>query len=82
MRHERPTTSTAERSMSRSRVDRLREELIPGGAFENEIAEALNCSGRQVQRLHLPFVKIGIRHVYDVPGSRDVLRRRSSAGAA
>ncbi len=63
------------RKPSRSRVERLRDELLPNGAFEEEIAEALNCSERQVQRLRLPFRKIGI---YDVPGSREALRSRSS----
>ena len=65
-----------------SRVDRLRDELFPNGALEGEMAVALDCSERQVQRLLLPFWKLGTKQIYNVPGSREVLRRRHSINAA
>ena len=59
-----------------SRVDLLREKLLPNGAFEDEMAAALQCSRRQIQRLGLPFTKNGETRIYDVPGSREAIRRR------
>jgi hypothetical protein len=51
-----PTTEFAKTS---TRVERLREALLPGLAFEDEIAEALNCSRRTVQRLRCPLCGSG-----------------------
>jgi hypothetical protein len=64
---------------SDSRVRRIREALLPDHAYEDELAEALDCSRRKVQRLGLPFVKIGARRAYSISGSRDVLRRQQAA---
>jgi hypothetical protein len=62
-----------------ARIEQIRGELLPGGAFEFEIAEALNCSTRHVKRLNLPFRKFGSRRIYDVPGSREVIRNHVQA---
>ena len=58
-----------------TRVERIRDELLPDGALEEEIAQAINCSPRQVQRLNLPYKKLGAKRVYDVSGARDIVRR-------
>jgi hypothetical protein len=65
-----------------SRAERLRDELLPDQAFEEEIAAALACSRRTVQRLNLPYVKVGTRRIYIVSGSRDVLQRPPAPEAA
>jgi hypothetical protein len=61
---------------NRETVPSLRERLLPGVAFEDEVAKALNCSRRTVQRLGLPFVRIGKRRGYLVSGAHDEIRRR------
>lgn len=58
-----------------TRVERIRDELFPDGALEEEIAQAINCSPRQVQRLNLPYKKLGTKRVYDVSGARNIVRR-------
>jgi hypothetical protein len=60
------TTPTTKFAKTSTRVERLREALLPGLAFEDEIAEALNCSRRTVQRLRLPFVRVGMRRAYSL----------------
>jgi hypothetical protein len=42
----------------------LRERLIPDGASEEEIAKALRKCRRSVQRLGLPFRKVGRTRIY------------------
>ena len=37
------------------RIVQIREALLPGGAFEWELAAALDCSRRKVQELKLPL---------------------------
>ena len=59
----------------RSRLDRIRDELLPGGAFEDEVAAALNCSRRYVQKLGLPYRKSGDVRIYDIAGAREVIQR-------
>lgn len=66
-----PTESSP--ALSNTRVHRIRDELLPDGAFESEIAEALNLSRRQVQRLGLPYRKNGEVRIYDIAGSRGVI---------
>lgn len=71
------------------RIERLRQALIGNGALEREVAEALGKSRRSVQRLGLPFRKVGATRVYDVTASRLALdhtstvsrQRRTSLGA-
>ena len=69
------TIFPAEPATPPGRAERLRDELLPDQAFEEEIAAALACSRRTVQRLNLPYVKVGTRRIYIVSGSRDVLQR-------
>ena len=56
------------------RIAQLRDELLPGGAFEWELAAALDCSRRKIQQLGLPFDRIGGTRIYRVAGARKVLR--------
>jgi hypothetical protein len=58
---------------------RLRYELLGNGRTEQEIAAALNCSTRKVQRLGLPFRKVGSTRIYDIEGAAALLQRRSSS---
>jgi hypothetical protein len=55
----------------------LRERLLPGQAYEEEIAAALDCSRRTVQRLNLPFKRIGKRRTYSISEAREALRRHA-----
>jgi hypothetical protein len=64
------------------RIERLRDALLPDGAFEGELAAALGCSRRKVQQLGLPFDKIGGTRIYNIPGSRQALRRRPPSETA
>lgn len=59
----------------KNRIESLREQLLPDSAFEEEIAEALACSRRTVQRFELPYDRVGQRRVYSISGSRTRLRR-------
>jgi hypothetical protein len=55
-------------------IAQLRDELLGRkAATEKEIAQALGRSRRAVQRMNLPFVRIGRTRFYDVPGARQVL---------
>jgi hypothetical protein len=76
------TIFPAEPATPPGRSERLRDELLPDQAFEEEIAAALACSRRTVQRLNLPYVKVGTRRIYIVSGSRDVLQRLPPPEAA
>jgi hypothetical protein len=58
----------------------LREQLLPDIAFEEEMADALDCSRRTVQRLGLPYVRIGKRRGYSVSRAREELKRRIAQG--
>ena len=60
----------------------LRQRLLPDWEFEEEMAAALGVSRRTVQRLGLPFERVGKRRAYQVSGSREVLRRRIAPQAA
>ena len=48
--------------------------------FEDEIAVALRCSGRTIQRLELPYVVIGNRRLYDLRRAAEKLRRLARIG--
>jgi hypothetical protein len=63
-------------------IVQLREELMPDGAFEWEVAAALGCSRRKVQRLDLPYRKVGSTRIYNVTGSRKALQCQPPPEAA
>ena len=74
-----PAITTKSAQQRADRVRRLRAALLGDAATEAEIAIALNCSRRKVQRLGLPFERVGRTRLYDVPGARLMLQRRSAA---
>ena len=51
-------TSPATAQQLLDRVSRIRAALLGDGATEQEIADALECSRRKVQRLGLPYEKV------------------------
>ena len=59
----------------------VRNALLQGFAPEGHIAAALGVSMRTVQRLDLPFVRIGIRRYYDLAKSREKLLRADVSDA-
>jgi hypothetical protein len=63
---------------AQDRRRQLRKELIGNGATNQEIADALNCSTRKIDRLKLPFRKIGGTKIFDIDGSAALLQRQSS----
>jgi hypothetical protein len=63
-------------------VDILRTMLLDGLAPEQEVADALGVSTRTVQRLGLPFIRLGRRRMYVVDGSRKKIRCEEGAVAA
>jgi hypothetical protein len=51
----------------------LREEILGRKVPEDQLAAALGKSRRSVQRMGLPFVKVGRTRFYDVHAARQVL---------
>lgn len=49
----------------------LRETLLRGLAPEEEVAEALDVSRRTIQRLGLPYIRIGRRRMYVIAAARE-----------
>ena len=75
------TEPTPSRKLTPERERELREQLgIAGTAFEEELAEALHCSGRTVQRLDLPYWVIASRRLYDLRGAAEKLRQLARIG--
>ena len=69
-------TEAPEPDNRRGAAPNLREQLLPNIAFEEEVANALNCSRRTVQRLGLAFVRIGKRRGYLVSKAHEELKSR------
>ena len=55
-------------------VGTLRAMLLDGLAPEQELADALDVSTRTVQRLGLPFIRMGRRRLYILDGVRKRIR--------
>jgi hypothetical protein len=52
------------------------KRLLEGLATESEIAQELGTSTRTVQRLNLPFLKLGARRYYDIEKCRAAILAR------
>src|SRR4051794_8555681 len=52
------------------RIARLRGELLQGWAFPEEIAPAIGRSVRTVERLNLPFKRLGARRIHRIADAR------------
>jgi uncharacterized protein YerC len=65
-------STTAE---AQDRRRQLRKELIGNGATKREIADALGCSTRTIDRMKLP--RIGDTKIFDVDATAALLQRRS-----
>jgi hypothetical protein len=63
-------------------LEKLREALLPGWAYEDDVAAALKISRRTVQRLGLPYAHVGPHRVYHVSGASAVLMKKRSPAAA
>jgi hypothetical protein len=72
-----PTTSAPTQA---ERINRLRDELLEGWAFPEEIAEAIGRSVRTVERMNLPFKRLGARRIHRIADARAVLLDEGDEG--
>jgi hypothetical protein len=76
-----PVTTPPAAKLTPDREREIREQLgLADTAFETEIAAALHCSVRTVQRFELPHRVIAGHRLYDLPASAEQLRRISRTG--
>jgi len=57
----------------RERIARIRRAVLPAECTEQDLAAALEVSRRTVQRLGLPYRRIGHRRYCDIQASARVL---------
>jgi hypothetical protein len=70
-----------DRKLTPEREAELRKLLgLEGTGFEDELAEALRCSTRTIQRYGLPYTVIGNKRLYDLRGAGEKLRQIARIG--